>query len=334
METILSEVEEHAIQEKGLSDGPSNPVAQHAYEGFSKKQSRSGSGLFVGAAAVALALALASIFGFWLLRSVRRLNRQVARLNRQTELLDRRVQAAEQQATASAQQASQAAADAQAAVQHDQVKASTPTTAAQTPSGAQAPPAAHTAPSYPSAQGQPAPEKTVAGQAATPTAPKAGNRNQHEDKLQKLQQSLSQIAQTRRTSLGLVMTLGERAIRFDSGKSYIAPQYRAILNRIAGVLRPLKGYSIYVYGYSDDDGTKDYNLTLSARRARAVRDGLVNAGVDPSVVSTKGFGKSQPRVRGTDPKTRAANRRMEIGIVDSPSAAAKSTTASKGATKR
>ncbi len=42
MASTLSEIEEQAIQEKGLADGPSNPIAQHAYEGFAKRQSRSG----------------------------------------------------------------------------------------------------------------------------------------------------------------------------------------------------------------------------------------------------------------------------------------------------
>ena len=142
-------------------------------------------------------------------------------------------------------------------------------------------------------------------------------RSQREKELQSLQQSLGQIAETHRTALGVVMTLGEKSIRFDSGKWEIAPQYRGILNRIAGVLKKLNGSSFYVYGYTDDNGTKDYNLTLSARRARAVRDALVKAGIDPSVISTKGFGKSKPRVRSTNAKARAANRRVEIGIVDS-----------------
>jgi outer membrane protein OmpA-like peptidoglycan-associated protein len=113
------------------------------------------------------------------------------------------------------------------------------------------------------------------------------------------------------------MTLGEKSIRFDADKSDIAPQYRGILKRIASVLMTLKGYSIYVYGYTDDSGTKDYNLKLSVRRARAVRDSLVQAGIGSSLISTKGFGKSAPRVRGNTPKARAANRRVEIGIVDS-----------------
>src|SRR5690348_17757804 len=86
MANVLSEVEEHAIQDKELS-GPSNPMSQHAYEGFAKRQSKSGSGsgLFLGVAAVALVLVLGAISGVWVLRSVRRLNRQVAHLNRQNE---------------------------------------------------------------------------------------------------------------------------------------------------------------------------------------------------------------------------------------------------------
>jgi outer membrane protein OmpA-like peptidoglycan-associated protein len=148
-----------------------------------------------------------------------------------------------------------------------------------------------------------------------------------------LKQSLGQIAETRRTADGVVMTLGEKSLRFDSGKSAIAPQYRAILNRVAGVLTPLKGYSIYVYGYTDDSGTKEHNLELSASRARAVRAALVKAGVDQSLISTKGFGKSKLLVRDSNAKARAANRRVEIGIVFATQVSIKQAT-SKVATKR
>jgi outer membrane protein OmpA-like peptidoglycan-associated protein len=142
-------------------------------------------------------------------------------------------------------------------------------------------------------------------------------RKQREEQLQQLQQVLGQIAETHRTTLGLVMTLGEKSIRFDFDKANIEPQYRDILNRIAGVLMTLKGYSIYVYGYTDDVGTQDYNLKLSARRAQAVRDSLVQAGINPGLITTKGFGQSDPRMKGASAQARAANRRVEIGIVDS-----------------
>jgi len=312
--TNISEVEER-IHENELADGPSNPMAQHVYDGSAKRQSTSGPSLVLGAAAIGLVLVLASIFGLWLVRSVRRLNREVAHLNRQTEQLNQRVQGAEQHVKSLDQRASQAAAAQAAPAQTptirpdpvpDQVKQPEATSAAQAQS-----------PLEPEAAAQPP------TQAAHKTEE---NRAQHADELQKLKQSLGQIAETRRTSDGVVMTLGEKSLRFDSGKSAIAPQYRAILNRVAGVLTPLKGYSIYVYGYTDDSGTKEHNLELSASRARAVRAALVKAGVDPSLISTKGFGKSKLLVRDTNAKARAANRRVEIGILSATQVSIKQAT--------
>jgi OOP family OmpA-OmpF porin len=63
--------------------------------------------------------------------------------------------------------------------------------------------------------------------------------------------------------MGLVMTLDSKSIRFDFDKANIKPEYRDILNRIAGILMTLKGYTIAVYGYTDDIGTQTYNLQLS-----------------------------------------------------------------------
>lgn len=74
---------------------------------------------------------------------------------------------------------------------------------------------------------------------------------------------------------------------------------------------------IAVYGYTDDIGTQTYNLQLSRRRAEAVRDFLVQTGISPTIISTKGFGKSDPRILGNSEQARAANRRVEIAIVDS-----------------
>ncbi len=126
-------------------------------------------------------------------------------------------------------------------------------------------------------------------------------RQEREAELVQLQQALGQIAETRRTAMGLVMTLDSKSIRFDFDKANIKPEYRDILNRIAGILMTLKGYTIAVYGYTDDIGTQTYNLQLSQRRAEAVRDFLMQTGISPTIMSTKGFGKC----------------RVEIGIVDS-----------------
>ena len=113
-------------------------------------------------------------------------------------------------------------------------------------------------------------------------------RKEREAELAQLQQALGQIAETRRTAMGLVMTLDSKSIRFDFDKANVKPEYRDILNRIAGILMTLKGYTIAVYGYTDDVGTQTYNLQLSQHRAEAVRDFLVQTGISPTIMSTKG----------------------------------------------
>jgi outer membrane protein OmpA-like peptidoglycan-associated protein len=239
------------------------------------------------------------VLGFWLFRSVRRLNRQVTQLSQQVERLNRRVGGAEQQSQSLAEQAARAAANAKAAAeQRDEAKQAEENSAAQAQS----------------ALGAAAAAQDLAKQAEQ----KAEEyRKQREEELQQLQQVLGQIAETHRTAVGLVMTLGEKSIRFDFDKADVKPQYRDVLNRIAGVLMTLTQYSIYVYGYTDDVGTPEYNLKLSARRAEAVRTALIQAGIKPTVITTKGFGQSDPRVKGEGLKARSANRRVEIGLVDS-----------------
>lgn len=244
-----------------------------------------------------IAIALTLVLGFVFLISVRRLEREVARLSEQTEALTGQVERAQEQSQTSAQQASQAAANAQAAAQERDLAKQ-----AQSSSEAQAQ----------LAQQQAAAEQQKADQARQQAEQ---YRQQHEAELQQLQQALGQIAETRRTAMGLVMTLDSKSIRFDFDKATIKPEYRDILNRVAGILMALKGYSVAVYGYTDDIGTQTYNLQLSQRRAEAVRDFLVQAGISPKITSAKGFGKSDPRVPGDSDQARAANRRVEIGIV-------------------
>ena len=251
--------------------------------------------LALGAIAIALTLVLA----FVSIRSARHLETEVAQLNQQTEGLRQLVERAQEQSQTLAQQASQAAANAQtAAQQRDLAKQSQANSEAQ----------AELARQQAAAQQQKANEATQQAEQY---------RQEREAELAQLQEALGQIAQTRLTAMGLVMTLDSKSVRFDFDKSDIKPEYRDILNRIAGILMTLKGYTINVYGYTDDVGTQTYNLQLSQRRAEAVRDFLVQAGISPTIMSAKGFGKSDPRVPGDSEQARAANRRVEIGIVDS-----------------
>jgi outer membrane protein OmpA-like peptidoglycan-associated protein len=132
--------------------------------------------------------------------------------------------------------------------------------------------------------------------------------------LDRLERTLGEIAETRRTALGLVMNLGD-SIEFDFDKAGLRPENRELLSRIAGVLLTAEDFGIQVYGHTDDVGSVQYNQELSERRAAAVRDYLVEAGLDEDLVVTKGFGKSVPLVEGNDPAARQRNRRVEIAVV-------------------
>ena len=146
-----------------------------------------------------------------------------------------------------------------------------------------------------------------------------GEKEQVERRLQqeldRLQGALGQIAKTRRTALGLVMTLDSRQIEFDFNKAELRPKNREVLSRIAGVLFTFKDYGVQIFGHTDAIGSVEYNQKLSEQRAEAVKSYLVEAGIPEAALSTLGMGKSSPLVEGTDPESRQRNRRVELAIV-------------------
>ena len=142
-------------------------------------------------------------------------------------------------------------------------------------------------------------------------------RQRRAEEIERLRKALGKIADTERTALGLVMTLGSDSIHFDFDRAELRADDRELLSRIAGVLLTAYGFRLHVYGHTDDVGTDQYNQALSERRAQSVRDYLVKAGVAADVIDTKGYGKTSPRVREATAAARAKNRRVEIAIIDS-----------------
>ena len=141
-------------------------------------------------------------------------------------------------------------------------------------------------------------------------------RREREEELNHMREVLSHIVETRRTPNGMVMSLSDNTFKFDFDSSELKPQNRELLSRIAGILLASKGYGLSVFGYTDDVGTADYNQKLSVRRAGAVRDYLVEAGIDSGIVNVKGYGKTSPMVQGSSETARAKNRRVEIALTD------------------
>lgn len=134
--------------------------------------------------------------------------------------------------------------------------------------------------------------------------------------LDRMREALSQIVETERTPLGMVMRLGENALRFEFDQAAIRDEDRELLSRIAGVLLSSQGYRLYIDGHTDDQGPAAYNKDLSQRRAAAVRGYLTAAGIPKDLIEVRGYGESIPRMEGASSDVRSANRRVEIGLVD------------------
>lgn len=163
-------------------------------------------------------------------------------------------------------------------------------------------------------------EMTLAAEAAREDAFEARAENRRlrlrmDREINRLQRAMGRIADTRRTALGLVLTLDSSQIEFDFDKAELRPQNREVLSRIAGVLLTFQDYGVQVIGHTDHVGSVEYNQELSEKRANVVRDYLVEAGIPEETLSTMGLGKSSPLVEGTDEEASQRNRRVELAIV-------------------
>jgi len=87
--------------------------------------------------------------------------------------------------------------------------------------------------------------------------------------------------------------------------------------KIAQVAAALKSspHDLIVAGFTDDRGTEEYNRGLGERRALAVRQALIDAGVPAAKIQTVSFGKEMPVDPGSGEAAWALNRRAEFGLV-------------------
>lgn len=104
-------------------------------------------------------------------------------------------------------------------------------------------------------------------------------------------------------------------VNFASGKADILPVSFVSLDNVAAVLRKRTEWKIRVEGHTDNKGNVTYNLNLSKLRAASVMKYFADRGVDPTRMTSEGFGKSQPIAGTVENQTedqRTLNRRVTI----------------------
>ena len=96
---------------------------------------------------------------------------------------------------------------------------------------------------------------------------------------------------------------------FDFDRAELRPDARQTLNANLQILKSNPQIRITVEGHCDERGTNEYNLALGERRAKAVRDYLVAAGIDATRISIISYGEERPFILGHDETAWRWNRR-------------------------
>jgi outer membrane protein OmpA-like peptidoglycan-associated protein len=101
-------------------------------------------------------------------------------------------------------------------------------------------------------------------------------------------------------------------VNFESGKATITQDSYISLMKVVDIMETFPEATFEIIGHTDNIGNKDKNMTLSADRANAVKNFLVEKGIAESRMTTQGLGDTKPVASNKTPEGRAQNRRIEF----------------------
>jgi outer membrane protein OmpA-like peptidoglycan-associated protein len=125
-----------------------------------------------------------------------------------------------------------------------------------------------------------------------------------------LLEQFNRVLETRDTSRGLVVNMGD--VLFATGKYNLRPEAQLVLAKLSGIILSHPGLNLAVEGFTDTVGGDEFNLKLSQQRADTVRAYLITQGLTEGTVTATGFGKTNPVADNDTPAGRQKNRRVEI----------------------
>jgi hypothetical protein len=103
-----------------------------------------------------------------------------------------------------------------------------------------------------------------------------------------------------------------RGVNFKYDSAELLPASMSILDKVAATLRDRPTQKLEVGGHASAEGTAQYNLELSNRRAQTVRAYLVKRGINPSSLTYRGYGETRPLTENVTETGRLWNRRVEL----------------------
>jgi outer membrane protein OmpA-like peptidoglycan-associated protein len=125
---------------------------------------------------------------------------------------------------------------------------------------------------------------------------------------------LASPASSARSCERMFRELANSGIRFRFGTANLTPSSHALLDRYAEFAQDCPHTKLLITGHTDSWGDEALNQVLSEQRARAVRDYLVAAGVDPARLNAEGKGSLEPLADNDTTWGRSRNRRIELTL--------------------
>jgi len=104
-------------------------------------------------------------------------------------------------------------------------------------------------------------------------------------------------------------------VQFKTGSAQLTSESKKRLKVAVDVMKRYEGYAYKIQGHTDNRGNENFNIKLSAQRAKAVKDYLVSQGIDKDILSTEGLGSSQPIASNDTKEGRLKNRRVVFKII-------------------
>ena len=114
-----------------------------------------------------------------------------------------------------------------------------------------------------------------------------------------------------------VVNVGDRVF-FESDQTELSPQAIATLDKQAQWLQQYNRYSFTIEGHADEQGTREYNVALGARRANSVQEYLITKGVAANRLKVVSYGKERPIEICSEEACYAKNRRAVTVISAGP----------------
>ena len=104
----------------------------------------------------------------------------------------------------------------------------------------------------------------------------------------------------------------EAKVLFDINSAKVKSEAYPMLQEAVLIMKKNPDLNVEVDGHADSTGAAAYNMTLSEKRAEAVKKHFVDQGIDPDRLTTKGFGITKPAASNKTKEGRAKNRRVEL----------------------